>query len=604
MNEVFMKNFFLFFFIGTITVLPQYTTPNTGAVWNMDSLAIHSGGVVTGNFPLYEVTNKIIVSMNDKVTILPGTTIQFINAVSGFEINGRFIASGTPSDSIYFTSPVADSTGWYTGFRFNSTAVDSECIISYSSIKYADYGMHCVDANPTFQNNYLFKCGRGAQLSTSDAKILNNVIERSYEYGILINLNSNPIIENNIIRFNNTQGTSAKNQVSIGIQGNNSPVIRNNVIRGGSSIPTGGISLWVAGSSNFSNMIVENNEIYDNSFGITVYVTSGTSNARIVNNKIYDNKINPNQQISGSGININGIPGNTPVISGNEIYGNWWGITIQNGTSVQAGPNPNIGNIENADTTDDGYNIIYNNIQGTTHYDLYNNCTNDIYAQNNDWRVYDSTAIDNNIFHKTDNSLHGLVKFIPFSLFIPVELTSFTAIAEGNDVYFNWTTSSESNNKGFEIQINENNEWLIIGFVEGKGTTTEITSYNFFHKNIPAGKHSYRLKQINQDGSYHIYETIEVEILQPLEFALFQNYPNPFNPSTVIELRIPENSTGAATLKVFDVLGKEVSVLLNGYITSGIHKFEFDGKNLAAGIYFYELRSGETYFIKKMMLIK
>ena len=99
-----------------------------------------------------------------------------------------------------------------------------------------------------------------------------------------------------------------------------------------------------------------------------------------------------------------------------QIYGNWWGVTIQNGITVQPGPNPNLGNIENADTTDDGLNIIYGNVQGAQIlYDVYNNCTNDIYAQNNDWGVYDSTLIENHIFHKVDNNCMGLVKFMPFS---------------------------------------------------------------------------------------------------------------------------------------------------------------------------------------------
>ena len=70
--------------------------------------------------------------------------------------------------------------------------------------------------------------------------------------------------------------------------------------------------------------------------------------------------------------------------------------------------NPNLGNIENADTTDDGLNIIYGNIQGSNVYDLYNNTIDPIYAQNNDWGVYDSTLIEDHIFHKVDSSALGL----------------------------------------------------------------------------------------------------------------------------------------------------------------------------------------------------
>ena len=220
--------------------------------------------------------------------------------------------------------------------------------------------MRCINASPTMSNSYIYKCGRGFNLSGSNMKIINNVIERCYEYGITMTLGSSPLIEGNTFAQNNTQGTSAKNQISIGLQGDNSPIIRNNIIYGGTSIPTGGISLWVSGSTAFSNTVIEGNEIYNNSFGITLLSSSnGIINAVVKNNIIYNNNINPNALVSGSGINVNGSPTNQPIITQNEIYGNWWGITIQNGTTVQAGPNPNLGNIENADTTDDGMNIIY-----------------------------------------------------------------------------------------------------------------------------------------------------------------------------------------------------------------------------------------------------
>ena len=124
-------------------------------------------------------------------------------------------------------------------------SVDTACIISYARIEYAYYGFRCLNASPTLSNSYLWKCRRGVQLSSSSPTILSNVIERSYEYGITMTLGSSPLIEGNTLIKNNTQGTSAKNQISVGLQGNNSPIVRNNIIYGGSSIPTGGISLWV-----------------------------------------------------------------------------------------------------------------------------------------------------------------------------------------------------------------------------------------------------------------------------------------------------------------------------------------------------------------------
>ncbi|MFN3873785.1 MAG: NosD domain-containing protein, partial [Ignavibacterium sp.] len=430
-----MKNFLLITLLSTVSIFAQYTTPGTGVNWNLDSLVLYSSGVVVGTFPNYQINNNVIVAANDELNVSAGSNVIFATPSAGIEVNGIFKAIGTATDSIVFTSSIEDSTGYYIGFRFNANPNSNLSQIKYARIFYADYGFRCIDASPVLSNSYLYKCGRGVQLSSSNAVIKDNVIERSYEYGITMTLSSSPLIEGNHLIKNNTKATSALNQISIGLQGNNSPIIRNNIIEGGESIPTGGISLWVSGSTAFSNAVIEGNQIFNNSFGMTLYSTSnGIINAVVRDNIIYNNNINPNAMVSGSGININGSPFNQPLIKRNIIYGNWWGITIQNGSTVQPGPQPNIGNVENSDTTDDGMNIIYGNVQGMNVYDLYNNCTNDIYAQNNDWGVYDSLSIEDHIFHNVDNPLHGLVKFIPFSLPIPVELISFKADVESGKV--------------------------------------------------------------------------------------------------------------------------------------------------------------------------
>jgi len=80
------------------------------------------------------------------------------------------------------------------------------------------------------------------------------------------------------------------------------------------------------------------------------------------------------------------------------------------------------------------------------------------------------------------------------------------------------------------------------------------------------------------------------------------NYPNPFNPSTIISYQLPSN--GLVTIKVFDVLGREVRTLVNDYKTSGTYTVSFDASKLASGIYFYQLRSGNYISTKKMLLLK
>ncbi len=126
---------------------------------------------------------------------------------------------------------------------------------------------------------------------------------------------------------------------------------------------------------------------------------------------------------------------------------------------------------------------------------------------------------------------------------VPVELTSFTASANSNNVLLEWTTATEINNYGFEVERKaENSEYEMVGFVTGSGTTTESRSYIFTDAKVPEGKYLYRLKQTDFDGSFNFSYEVEVEVIAPAVFALEQNYPNPFNPSTNINFSIAEAS--------------------------------------------------------------
>ncbi len=195
---------------------------------------------------------------------------------------------------------------------------------------------------------------------------------------------------------------------------------------------------------------------------------------------------------------------------------------------------------------------------------------------------------------------------------IPVELTSFTALVSGRNVTLNWSTATETNNSGFEVlrrvgsrQSSLGNEdWETSGFVEGNGTTTEISNYSFNDNLNHTHNHtlSYRLKQIDFDGSFEYSNIIEVEIGLPDQFVLEQNYPNPFNPSTTISWQSPVG--GHQVLKVIDILGNEVATLVDEFREAGRYEVTFDASNVASGIYFYELRTNDNVQSKKMILIR
>jgi hypothetical protein len=87
-----------------------------------------------------------------------------------------------------------------------------------------------------------------------------------------------------------------------------------------------------------------------------------------------------------------------------------------------------------------------------------------------------------------------------------------------------------------------------------------------------------------------------------LTYSLNQNYPNPFNPVTTIEFTLKESSI--VSLRVFDILGREVKLILNEMLEAGIHQLEFNGSDLESGIYFYEMQAGNFRDVKKFVLLK
>ncbi|MBS1552595.1 MAG: T9SS type A sorting domain-containing protein [Bacteroidetes bacterium] len=187
---------------------------------------------------------------------------------------------------------------------------------------------------------------------------------------------------------------------------------------------------------------------------------------------------------------------------------------------------------------------------------------------------------------------------------LPVELSVFNSSVNVNNVNLYWTTTSETNNSGFGIErSNENQDWRNIGFVKGHGTTTATNNYEFSDKGLNPGKYNYRLKQLDYNGNYKYYNlSEEVLIGSPEKFSLSQNYPNPFNPVTVINYELPFNSN--VQLKVYDISGKEVITLVNGFKEAGRYDVTFDGSNFASGVYYYKITSDNFSSVKKMFLIK
>ena len=195
------------------------------------------------------------------------------------------------------------------------------------------------------------------------------------------------------------------------------------------------------------------------------------------------------------------------------------------------------------------------------------------------------------------------VKVSVYSGIIPVELVSFTSSIINSSINLNWITATELNNSGFEIEKStDNTSWNKIGFVNGNGTSTEVHNYNFTDQNPFVGTSYYRLKQIDLDGTSEYSNIVEVIYGTVTDYSLEQNYPNPFNPSTTIKYSIKEKSS--VELKIFDLLGSEIALLVNEEKTAGNYDVSFDASSLSSGVYLYTIKAGSFVQTRKMLLMK
>jgi photosystem II stability/assembly factor-like uncharacterized protein len=230
------------------------------------------------------------------------------------------------------------------------------------------------------------------------------------------------------------------------------------------------------------------------------------------------------------------------------------------------------------------------------------------------WTLQSIPAVDGlfSVFFLNENSgwaVGHLGTIIATNNQVPVELTSFTANAENNNVNLAWQTSTEINNSGFEIQRRKTDKnvttsgWTKIGFAEGHGTTTNKNNYSFIDKDPGPGSYLYKLVQIDFDGTRNESKVVNIEVSsKPAGYVLMQNYPNPFNPATTIEYSIP--SSGNVTLKVYNAIGEEVKTLVNNYQAAGDYKVNFNAITLSAGVYFYRLKTDKYSLTKKLLLLK
>ena len=309
------------------------------------------------------------------------------------------------------------------------------------------------------------------------------------------------------------------------------------------------------------------------------------------------------------------------------------GVTLYNCTSYN-----NSRNFAFSETPTTGQNILKNNISLSGPVDIENSAI----QEKNSWdgftissddfisldtdlakspRKADSSLPDINLFRLSDSSSMidagvdvGLVYNgrapdlgafeSGVQTYVPIELIALTAKQINYSVELQWLSVTEINNKGFEIEKKSNTkDWSRIGFIPGKGNSSEPVKYNYSDNFITPGTSYYRLKQIDFDGRYVYSNSINIDISQNItKYFLNQNYPNPFNPETTIAFSIGKEET--VSLKIYDLIGNQIAELLNQKLPAGIHSVKFSGENLSNGIYFYTLETESFSKTNKMILLK
>ncbi len=287
----------------------------------------------------------------------------------------------------------------------------------------------------------------------------------------------------------------------------------------------------------------------------------------------------------------------TPMGSVNPITGTASSILTQVSNNVTQGSAYSY-NTESGTLTNGWQQRILN--ESTAYTDLKNSLSQGWFAIGiQDWDVGTTYFVDFQGWAEA-NVPYLVVKY---TYSVPVELTSLTASSIGENVELKWFTATETNNQGFQVErMNSAGTFEQIGYVAGFGTTTEPKSYSYTDSKLESGNYTYRLKQIDFDGSFSYSEEVYVTVELPNVYSLEQNYPNPFNPSTTIKYSIAED--GFVKLAVYNLLGEEVTTIVNSTQKAGKYEVTFNANNLATGVYIYQLKVGSFVETKKMVLMK
>ncbi len=187
----------------------------------------------------------------------------------------------------------------------------------------------------------------------------------------------------------------------------------------------------------------------------------------------------------------------------------------------------------------------------------------------------------------------------------PVELISFSGAISDGRVLLNWVTATEVNNFGWEVQrtFEGDSFYETIGFVEGAGNSNSPHNYLFKDKPNQYGNYIYRIKQIDNDGTFEYNGTVSVKYEHNRQGEEYLSaYPNPFNPQTNIVIAI--NYTSLVRLDIYNSIGEKVTTLYSGLLDEGEYNFSLNGQTFSSGIYIVMLQTDREILKHKIVLLR
>jgi len=558
--------------------------------------------ISAGTFSENVTVNKSIVLMgngsNTVITPLSGTGITISSSnvqiydlkISGASTFGLY-ASGVSTVTLSGVQCIADNIGAELDNVSGVTAYG--CTFSNNN----NYGFFSVGGkNFTFSN--CIASGNGTTIATGSGMKFRGLTGSS----TLTNLTA----DNNHCHGVEIGGAATTNNITI-----NGGEFNGN---GSSNLFDGGGIYIFARAAIVSNITINGPLAANNNITCGIYVDANTSSSDIINGLTIGQSgtvsFSNNGTSKGAGVLLFGNIMNV-TITGNFSKG---GVSAAAGVIIVGQSSSGAFSPQNVTIANSIFHAGYSSTspaialadgQPSHNYISSNNAT----ATGNTFLGLSTLAdIPTVIYDKSDDATLGLITLS--GNILPVEMVSFIAEAEGQDIRLRWSTATEVNNYGFEVErrtVNSNqsavNSWRKIGFVKGNGTSNVMQSYSYMDVSLSSGTFAYRLKQIDNEGTFKYSLETQVSISVPKIFALYQNYPNPFNPATTIEFTIPE--TERVTLTVYNAAGQLVQTIFTGEAEAGInHRVTFNASGMPSGLYLYQLASGRNQVTRKMLVLK